>query len=190
MPRDGHGRRLGRRADDLAPARRAPRPDPRARAGSRGGAPSSGACRRTSGRRPRPGILEVPGPGHRLVRVEAAPDAAEVRRIAAIANPAIRNLEITHCYSLLSAGFAARSGPGPGLTASRDDPDRGQRRTSSTGSTTQARRTPGPSTSMRRPPASGSTCAAGTPTSTSSTRPRTGPTLDLPFSLAWGRLAA
>jgi hypothetical protein len=44
--------------------------------------------------------------------VEAAPDAAEVRRIAAIANPAVRNLEITHCYSLLSAAFAARSGSG------------------------------------------------------------------------------
>jgi hypothetical protein len=46
------------------------------------------------------------------VRVEAAPDAAEVRRIAAIANPALRNLEITYCYSLLSAAFAARSGSG------------------------------------------------------------------------------
>ena len=36
----------------------------------------------------------------------------EVRRIAAIANPVIRNLEITHCYSRLAAAFAARSGDG------------------------------------------------------------------------------
>jgi hypothetical protein len=49
--------------------------------------------------------------------VEAAPDAAEVRRIAAIANPAVRNLEITHCYSLLSAAFAARSGSGANCTS-------------------------------------------------------------------------
>jgi hypothetical protein len=41
-----------------------------------------------------------------------APDVDDVRRIAAIASPAIRNLEITHCYSLLSAAFAKRSGTG------------------------------------------------------------------------------
>lgn len=42
----------------------------------------------------------------------AAPSADDVRRIAAIANPIIRNLEITHCYSRLAAAFAARSGEG------------------------------------------------------------------------------
>ena len=36
----------------------------------------------------------------------------DVRRIAAIANPVIRNLEITHCYSRLAAAFAERSGEG------------------------------------------------------------------------------
>ena len=37
-----------------------------------------------------------------------APDVDDVRRIAAIANPVIRNLEITYCYSRLAAAFAAR----------------------------------------------------------------------------------
>jgi hypothetical protein len=37
---------------------------------------------------------------------------AEVRRIVAIADPVIRNLEITHCYSRLSAEFARRLGDG------------------------------------------------------------------------------
>ena len=40
------------------------------------------------------------------------PSVDEVRRIAAIANPVIRNLEITYCYSRLAAAFAARSGEG------------------------------------------------------------------------------
>ncbi len=35
-----------------------------------------------------------------------------MRKIAAIANPVIRNLEITHCYSRLAAAFAARGGEG------------------------------------------------------------------------------
>ena len=35
-----------------------------------------------------------------------------MRRIAAIGNPVLRNLEITHCYSRLAAAFAARSGEG------------------------------------------------------------------------------
>jgi hypothetical protein len=35
-----------------------------------------------------------------------------VRRVAAISNPVIRNLEITYCYSRLAAAFAARSGEG------------------------------------------------------------------------------
>jgi hypothetical protein len=43
-------------------------------------------------------------------RPGASPD--DVRRIAAIANPVVRNLEITHCYSRLAADFAARSGEG------------------------------------------------------------------------------
>jgi len=41
-----------------------------------------------------------------------APTVDEVRRIAAIANPVIRNLEITDCYARLAAAFAARSGDG------------------------------------------------------------------------------
>jgi hypothetical protein len=41
-----------------------------------------------------------------------APSVDDVSRIVAIANPVIRNLEITHCYSLLAAAFAARSGDG------------------------------------------------------------------------------
>jgi hypothetical protein len=41
-----------------------------------------------------------------------APTVDEVRRIAAIANPVIRNLEITYCYSRLAAAFAERSGSG------------------------------------------------------------------------------
>ena len=36
----------------------------------------------------------------------------EVQRIVAIANPVIRNLEITHCYSRLAAEFNARGGDG------------------------------------------------------------------------------
>jgi hypothetical protein len=45
--------------------------------------------------------------------VGAAPTTADVRRICAIANPVIRNLEITERYARLAAAFAARSG-GPG----------------------------------------------------------------------------
>jgi hypothetical protein len=36
----------------------------------------------------------------------------EVRRVAAIANPVIRNLEITYCYSCLGAAFVAQSDEG------------------------------------------------------------------------------
>jgi hypothetical protein len=36
----------------------------------------------------------------------------DVLRIAAIANPVIRNLEVTYCYSRLAAAFAARGGEG------------------------------------------------------------------------------
>jgi hypothetical protein len=45
-------------------------------------------------------------------RLTPVPSLDEVRRIAAIANPVIRNLEITHCYSRLAAAFAARNGEG------------------------------------------------------------------------------
>lgn len=45
-------------------------------------------------------------------RSTLVPSVEEVRRIAAIANPVIRNLEITHCYSRLAAAFATRSGEG------------------------------------------------------------------------------
>jgi hypothetical protein len=40
------------------------------------------------------------------------PGVDDVRRIAAIASPVIRNLEITYCYSRLAAAFAARGGEG------------------------------------------------------------------------------
>src|SRR3974390_19435 len=43
----------------------------------------------------------------------AAPTIDDVRRIAAIASPVIRNLQITECYARLSAAVAA-SGGGPG----------------------------------------------------------------------------
>lgn len=42
----------------------------------------------------------------------STPGVDEVRRIAAIANPILRNLEITHCYSRLSQAFAAQGGEG------------------------------------------------------------------------------
>jgi hypothetical protein len=45
-------------------------------------------------------------------RSTPAPSVDDVRRIAAIASPVIRNLEITHCYSRLAAAFAERSGEG------------------------------------------------------------------------------
>jgi hypothetical protein len=45
-------------------------------------------------------------------RSTLVPSVDDVRQIAAIANPVIRNLEITHCYSRLAAAFAARSGEG------------------------------------------------------------------------------
>jgi hypothetical protein len=41
-----------------------------------------------------------------------APSSQEVRRIAALDDPVIRNLEITHCYSRLAAAFAKRTGAG------------------------------------------------------------------------------
>jgi hypothetical protein len=40
------------------------------------------------------------------------PTVDEVRRIAAIADPVLRNLEITQCYSLLAAALGARLGEG------------------------------------------------------------------------------
>ncbi len=42
----------------------------------------------------------------------AVPSVDEIREVVAIANPVIRNLRITHCYSRLAAEFAARSGEG------------------------------------------------------------------------------
>jgi hypothetical protein len=45
-------------------------------------------------------------------RLPTAPGTDDVRRIAAIENPVIRNLQITECYARLSAAFAARSGAG------------------------------------------------------------------------------
>ena len=45
-------------------------------------------------------------------RSTSLPSVDEVERIAGIANPVIRNLEITYCYSRLAAAFAARGGEG------------------------------------------------------------------------------
>jgi hypothetical protein len=45
-------------------------------------------------------------------RSTPVPSVDDVQKIAAIANPVIRNLEITQCYSRLAAAFAARSGEG------------------------------------------------------------------------------
>jgi hypothetical protein len=45
-------------------------------------------------------------------RSPPTPSVEDVRRIVAITNPVIRNLEITDCYSRLAAAFAARSGEG------------------------------------------------------------------------------
>jgi hypothetical protein len=42
----------------------------------------------------------------------SAPTQEEVRRIGAIASPALRNLEITYAYSQLAAATAERTGPG------------------------------------------------------------------------------
>jgi hypothetical protein len=47
----------------------------------------------------------VPQPQH-----AAPPTPDEVRRICAIANPVLRNLEITHCYYRISLAFTARTG--------------------------------------------------------------------------------
>jgi hypothetical protein len=50
--------------------------------------------------------------GHEASRSTPAPTADDVRRIAALTNPVIRNLEITDCYSRLAAAFAERTGEG------------------------------------------------------------------------------
>jgi len=42
----------------------------------------------------------------------APPDVREVQRIAAMGDPVLRNLEITHCYSRLTAAVALRTGEG------------------------------------------------------------------------------
>ncbi len=44
--------------------------------------------------------------------VPETPGVADVRRIAAIPDPVLRNLEITHCYSRLAEGLARRTGAG------------------------------------------------------------------------------
>jgi hypothetical protein len=41
-----------------------------------------------------------------------APSVADVERIAGIADPVVRNLAITHCYSRLAVAVARRTGPG------------------------------------------------------------------------------
>jgi hypothetical protein len=54
--------------------------------------------------------MEVPGiPG--ATAAQPAPGTAEIRRIAAMANPVLRNLEITEAYSRLAAAVAGRCYP-------------------------------------------------------------------------------
>jgi hypothetical protein len=45
-------------------------------------------------------------------RSTPVPSVDDVRQIAAIGNPVIRNLQITYCYSRLAAAFAAQNGEG------------------------------------------------------------------------------
>ena len=45
-------------------------------------------------------------------RSTPVPSVDDVRQIAAIGNPVIRNVQITYCYSRLAAAFAARNGEG------------------------------------------------------------------------------
>ena len=45
-------------------------------------------------------------------RSSSAPSVDDIRRIAAIESPVVRNLEITYCYSQLAAACAARTGEG------------------------------------------------------------------------------
>jgi hypothetical protein len=47
-----------------------------------------------------------------ILDTNSPPSVAEVRRIAGIASPVIRNLEITHCYARLAAAVVARTGEG------------------------------------------------------------------------------
>ena len=49
----------------------------------------------------------MPGPA---TDIPAPPTVEEVTRIVAIANPVVRNLEITYCYGRLSAAMALRTG--------------------------------------------------------------------------------
>jgi hypothetical protein len=44
---------------------------------------------------------------------EAAPTVADVERVAALADPVVRNLQITQCYCELSRAFAGLTGGGP-----------------------------------------------------------------------------
>jgi hypothetical protein len=51
--------------------------------------------------------METDAPGS---SAEPTPSVSDIRRIGAIENPVLRNLEITNCYSRLAAALAARSG--------------------------------------------------------------------------------
>ena len=72
-----------------------------------------------------------------VIGTRTAVTPEEVRRIAAIRSPVLRNLEITYAYSLLAADVARRSGQGANWCtfatwasrqAGRDDPRRGRDR--------------------------------------------------------------
>src|SRR5262249_49711137 len=59
-----------------------------------------------------PPILAEKLPAMGVAPTRVPPGSDEVRVIAAIESPVIRNLEITECYSRLAAAVAARSGEG------------------------------------------------------------------------------
>jgi hypothetical protein len=53
------------------------------------------------------------GPSLSGMAAGAAPTVADVDRIAALADPVVRNLQITQCYCELSGAFARLTGGGP-----------------------------------------------------------------------------
>lgn len=61
---------------------------------------------------PVPPLVPVAAPAEPPTSTAPAPSLAQVERIAALADPRLRNLQITQCYHELSAALAARTGGG------------------------------------------------------------------------------
>ncbi|MES2880591.1 MAG: hypothetical protein V4676_00485, partial [Bacteroidota bacterium] len=55
--------------------------------------------------------MSVSGNSVSAITTVAAPTVTDVKTIAAITNPVLRNLQITQCYAELSTAFAQRTGP-------------------------------------------------------------------------------